>query len=170
MKKPHRAPIALGPQYADGSPSARVFALLTGTWTVSREVTGYGEFEGRASFSPDGARQLAYREAGRFRLVTGTELQAYREYVYLLSGHPAPTIVVLRTEGPSGPASVLHELDFVEDAAGVLTAAHCHRCGRDTYAATFAVTAPDRFELRYRVRGPNKSYDIHSVYVRAQTG
>lgn len=140
-------------------PERRLFAALTGTWTLSRVLPGIGRMSGTARFRELEPGLLHYREEGLLTLDAGQSLEVFREYHYRLEdgqiricfAEPGPprTFHVLRPAG-GGPVSDVH------------------LCGDDTYTGHYEFADDDRFTVGMRVTGPHKDYSSHTVYDRAR--
>jgi Family of unknown function (DUF6314) len=135
---------------------------LAGDWDVVREIADHrsgqaGEFRGRASFqyAPDsgGGRVLDFTERGELRF----------------GGHRGPASRSLRYHGRADGGA---DVRFVDGRAffGLdLRFGSCravHPCRADRYAVTVTWLSPDCFTEIWRVTGPDKDYDMTTVYTR----
>jgi len=137
---------------------SRLFAALTGEWTLARVLPGIGRVRGTARFTPMAPRVLHYREDGIFTLGDGQALEVYREYHYRLEDEQ---IRICFAE--PGPPRTMHVLR--PGATG--SASDVHLCGADTYTGHYEFTGHNRFTVRMRVTGPHKDYSIHTSYDRS---
>jgi hypothetical protein len=136
---------------------------LTGDWDVVREIADHrsgqaGEFRGRASFRPAADSPangvLDFAEQGELRF----------------GGHRGPASRNLRYHGRSdGGADVrfadgraFFRLDLRSGSSRAV-----HPCRADRYAVTVTCLSPDCFTEIWRVTGPEKDYDMTTVYTRA---
>lgn len=151
------------PSQAPENAAATVFAMLPGYWRLCRWIPGHGSFSGHASVSAGPAGRLTYSESGTLQLLNGKLLQASREYIYALT---EGGITVSRPGSAAGELdTLLHELDFCRISDGYV-AEHVHECGEDRYEVTFTAQPPDWLRIEYRVRGPQKDYDMSTEAVR----
>jgi hypothetical protein len=136
---------------------------LAGDWDVVREIADHragqaGEFRGRASFRlvPDspGCNVLDFAEQGELRF----------------GGHRGPASRSLRYHGrDDGGADVrfadgraFFRLDLRFESCRAV-----HACRADRYTVTVTWLSPDCFTEIWRVTGPDKDYDMTTVYTRA---
>lgn len=138
-----------------------VFRLLEGNWELKRSIPNNGNMEGLATFTKDGADVVNYRETGIMELINGRKLMAYREYQYRYE--EGKIAVFFRHNERVG--ELLHVLKFAwEGNESIATA--CHVCGEDTYEATYHFYGENRFNLKYRVKGPLKNYCSSTIFLR----
>jgi Family of unknown function (DUF6314) len=144
----------------------RVFSILAGRWQFDRIVPGVASLLGQASFAPVGRTpsSLRYKEQGDLRLDAGSTYAAACRYLYCLLG---ARIVIEFADGANRGA-VLHDLSFAASRidARVLVAHHRHSCWPDNYELAMRIAGSDRFETHYRIAGPRKNYEMHTVYER----
>jgi hypothetical protein len=164
--------------------------FLRGRWRIERRLVDYaagctGTFDGTAQFevtdvkpvaatpdhdpgtarpAPDDPATLIYRETGELR---------FREY-----HGPASRILIYRGR-PDGTADVFfadrREFYHLDPRSGRWTGQH--PCGQDHYTLTGRLLGDSTFEggafegaafeERWRVRGPDKDYEIFTTLVRA---
>jgi hypothetical protein len=139
---------------------------LEGVWRADREVTDFrsgrtGSFLGTATLARppgDGAASslpgaLAYREEGELR---------FGEH------HGPAARRLLYVPQPDGTAEVLfadgRPFFGLDLRSGFWTAEH--PCGRDHYLVTFRVLDADHFTEHWRVRGPDKDYEMATTLAR----
>lgn len=135
-------------------------SFLQGRWELDREVSDHrlerdGRFRGTADFAPGKTTPdaLDWREIGRLRF----------------GAHDAPAEQRYRVEFPAphracvrfADGRIFHELDLTAGDWAVT-----HACGPDLYRGRFAVSAPDRWTLVWRVTGPRKDLRLSSCYRR----
>lgn len=136
---------------------------LCGPWILRRDIQpGGGHLHGDAVFAAVGEGALAYRESGLLSLRDGSELSAYRQYLYRLN---EDRIVVEFADGPDIGKRFLI-LSFSRTVRG-LEAIDVHICGYDTYHATYRILGPAAFEVIIVVHGPAKAYELVSRYSRS---
>ena len=136
---------------------------LAGDWDVVREIADHrggcaGEFRGRASFRPapdrPGCSVLDFAERGELRF----------------GGHRGPASRSLRYHGRANGAADVRFADgrafFRLDLRSGMCSA-VHRCRADRYAVTVTWLSQDCFTEIWRVTGPDKDYDMTTVYTRA---
>jgi hypothetical protein len=132
--------------------------LLRGTWRVERRLTDHrtgsaGWFRGTARFEPAGPDELAYHESGEL---------AFGEH-----RGPASRRLIYRRR-PDGTADVFfadgREFYRLDPRPGWWQARH--PCGRDEYVLAGRVLGERAFEEHWRVRGPDKDYEIMTTLTR----
>lgn len=131
---------------------------FAGAWRLSRELTDSmgamsGTLEGRAAFTPRGAQQLSYAEAGTLTLDSGAVLQAERRYHW---GWDGDQVVVTFEDG-----APFHHFTPLGQSAGTP-----HLCGADLYTVAYDFTAWPRWQAVWQVTGPKKNYTSRSIYTR----
>lgn len=137
---------------------------LAGEWDVVREIADHrsgqaGEFRGRASFRSapgggSGGSILDFAEQGELRF----------------GGHRGPASRSLRYHGRADGAADVRFADGRAFFALDLRSGSCravHPCRADRYAVTVTWLSPDCFTEIWRVTGPEKDYDMTTVYTRA---
>jgi hypothetical protein len=142
-----------------------VFRSLAGRWELSRTLEpGLGTASGTATFTPDGADRLHYREDVELRLATGYSGTGYREYRYELEGRrirvrlaDGVTMHVLDLGGPGGPGA----------STGSPEAGDVHHCRADDYLGVYRFGPGERFSVEMTVTGPAKDYRILTGYHRS---
>ena len=157
-------------QNARKTAAQRVFRILVGRWRLDRTIPGVASLIGQAVLAPAGGvvSTLRYEERGDLRLNAGSQYAAERRYLYRLIGE---RLVIEFADRPNRGA-VLHDLSFKPspNGAGILVARHRHWCAPDSYDLEMTITGCDRFETRYRIAGPRKNYEMHSIYGREGAG
>lgn len=128
----------------------RRLADFEGRWALSRVILpqagAEGRFLGEAQWRDDGAGGLAYEERGQLTLKGQAPMEAERRYrwdaelnVYFDDGRFFHCV-------PRGGG----------DAA--------HWCAPDQYDVRYDFAAWPRFQVRWRVVGPRKNYEMISDY------
>jgi uncharacterized protein DUF6314 len=144
----------------------RAFRILVGRWRLDRTIPGVASLVGQAVFAPTGnaLSPLRYQERGDLRLNAGGTYAATRRYLYRLMGE---RIVIEFADRPNRGAA-LHDLSFnpSPNGAAVLVARHRHSCWPDNYDFEMTIRGNDRLETRYRIVGPRKNYEMHTIYDR----
>ena len=147
-----------GPWLAGG-----IVGYLTGDWDVVREIADHragqaGEFRGRASFrlatNSPGSAVLDFAEQGELRF----------------GGHRGPASRSLRYHGRADGGADVRFPDGRAFFRLDLRTGSCravHPCRADRYAVTVTWLSPDCFTEIWRVTGPEKDYDMTTVYTRA---
>jgi hypothetical protein len=148
-----------------GSPSlpGGTVGYLAGDWDVVREIADHrcgraGEFRGRARFQcvTDGAECAVLDFAEQGELSFG--------------GHRGPACRSLRYHGRADGGADVRFTDGREFFRLDLRWGNCravHLCRADRYAVTVTWLSPDCFTEIWRVTGPDKDYDMTTVYTRA---
>ena len=60
------------------------------------------------------------------------------------------------------PERLFHTLDRISDQSATAD----HTCEKDRYAGIYTFIRPEEFHLEYRVFGPNKNYEMKTVYTK----
>jgi hypothetical protein len=138
---------------------SRIFCSLEGSWKLSRTITNQGSVEGMASFrkKADYPDVLLYKEEGVFIPSNGKPLNFSQEYEYHYSKEKISVFFARERD------RLLFALEFVEHNK----AFGAHQCGYDTYRATYQFRLPEAFELTCVVEGPNKDYQIKTIFKKS---
>jgi hypothetical protein len=136
---------------------------LAGDWDVVREIADHrsgqaGQFRGRASFRSAADR----RGCGVLDLAEQGELR--------FGGHRGPASRSLRYVGRADGAADVRFADGRAFFRLDLRTGSCravHHCRADRYAVTVTWLSPDCFTEIWRVTGPEKDYDMTTVFTRA---
>jgi len=152
-------PTAVGEPGGGPSLPGGTLGYLAGDWDVVREIADHrsrqaGEFRGQASFRPVTSGVLDFAEEGELRF----------------GGHRGPASRSLQFRGVAdGGADVRfadgHAFFRLDLRSGSCRAVHL--CRADRYAVTVTWLSPDCFTEIWRVTGPDKDYDMTTVYTRA---
>lgn len=62
--------------------------------------------------------------------------------------------------------SVLHEFQIPQDFRLPLTLRHVHHCKNDKYELFMTFLSKNKFKTIYKILGPQKNQEIHTVYSR----
>ena len=141
---------------------ASMFAWMLGSWTFSREISGYASVRGEASVTPEGEDAARYEETAWVSLVRGGTLKARQCYLYRRLALPVHGFEVRFCE----TEELFERLEFREEAGGVLRARARFLCGDDVYESEYAVDAEGRLLVEHAVRGPRKDYRVRTTYER----
>jgi hypothetical protein len=156
---------------------------LRGRWRIERRIAdhragGAGTFDGLARFEADGAEAdgaeaegIEAHGVGASGIeVSGIEVLAYHEHGELrFGGHrgPASRSLIYRRR-PDGTADVCfadgREFYRLDARSGAWQGQH--DCGRDRYTVAGEMLDSGRLRERWRVRGPDKDYEITTILVR----
>lgn len=136
---------------------------LAGEWDVVREIADHrsgrtGEFRGRASFRPATA-------SARSAILNFTE-----QGELSFGGHRGPASRSLRYRGQADGGADVRFADGRAFFRLDLRTGSCravHLCRADRYAVTVTWLSADCFTEIWRVTGPDKDYDMTTVYTRA---
>jgi hypothetical protein len=136
---------------------------LAGDWDVLREIADHrsgqaGEFRGHASFRSapgcSGGSVLDFAEQGELRF----------------AAHRGPARRSLRYHGRADGGADVRFADgraFFQLDLRFGSCQAVHLCRADRYAVTVTWLSPDCFTEIWRVTGPEKDYDMTTVYTRA---
>ena len=132
------------------------YGAFAGRWRLTRTIadrTGGpdGRFEGRATFTPEGARTLRYVEEGRLHLGDGAVLVASRTYLW--------TVWQNRVEVAFEDGSPFHAFSAGQSGAG-----SDHLCVADHYRVTYDFGRWPVWSTLWRVTGPRKDYEMTSRF------
>ncbi|AFC71000.1 hypothetical protein MC5_03280 [Rickettsia australis str. Cutlack] len=132
-----------------------VFSRLFRKYQINRIIDNYGYGEGMAYFLPENLNKLIYKE----------ELQIhYNDYDYQIHANKKYRYIVKNsniTKYFTAPENSLsHRLDFIDNSRAIGS----HLCGSDEYSATYIFLNPDSFYLNYKIFGPQKNYNINTVF------
>ncbi|WP_271603704.1 DUF6314 family protein [Bradyrhizobium sp. CCBAU 45384] len=141
--------------------ASEVMKRLIGAWSFTRLIAGQGSMQGLATFTPLDPEGLAYREQGRLKLLTGTELEAEREYVFREHGRGFDVFF------KETPSRLFHAIELAGSDDGVWTGSADHLCHFDRYQSTYTFRPEGSFAIRHVVSGPRKDYMIITTYTRA---
>ena len=175
----------------DGEYVARAcFRALQGEWQINRRIVSEdrnfsGTLSGHASFhprfpTPDRSGEAfdlehLYVESGTFRSASGLEMKATRRYVYRYSeAKDQLSVWFVKPDDDLVVDYLFHALDFVSPAvareAGACIAKADHLCVEDMYWTEYRLPlqaiALHEFEIKHRVKGPNKDYVATTQYNR----
>ncbi len=110
--------------------------------------------EGTASFNPITESEFHYEEKGLLTVSEKKQFNATQNYIYRLE---SGQIQVYFNEKP--PRLFL-SLQFVQDQVAEAS----HICSEDLYHATYNFLGQEQFSIHYRIEGPRKNYEIHTLY------
>ena len=141
-------------------------STLTGEWQLNRDVIlhdmhghkTFGTLTGNITFIPDGTNKLLVQEKGVLT-INQTDNDVYRSYIYELKDNR----VYILYNDDHRKGDILHELDFIKNINGEISAKHCHICKDDKYTIEFSINSDKTITIDYNVRGPHKNYDMHSL-------
>ncbi|WP_202068766.1 DUF6314 family protein [Rickettsia tillamookensis] len=106
---------------------------------------------------PESLNELIYKEELQIHYNDyDYQIPANKEYRYVLEDD---NIVKYFAKAEN---SLFHRLDFIDNSR----ATGSHLCGEDQYNATYIFLNPDSFTLNYKVLGPQKDYNINTVFNR----
>ncbi|RCK53926.1 hypothetical protein TH25_00700 [Thalassospira profundimaris] len=156
-------------------PVHRVFNSLHGDWNLERDMGDMGHFMGTARFfiATDSAKNsLRYREEGVLHRFDGQKFEGYREYDFVL--HDDAIELLFRDPVGFGNRYVLlsfspANISNSNNPENSLFAQDHHPCGNDMYHHRMIWQDTNHFETRIKVTGPNKDYELHSLYQRQTT-
>lgn len=140
-----------------------ILEQLTGRWKIERRIENEdASFEGEALFSKIEEKTCLYRETGILRLSNGSEIEAYRSYVYRATD---TRLLVEFGDGPDKGKRFV-ALEFQTENDSLLSAKDTHRCGDDVYLVDYRLSLPASLATKISVSGPRKDYCAHSTYSR----
>ncbi|MBC9877832.1 hypothetical protein G8O24_10820 [Bradyrhizobium sp. INPA01-394B] len=140
--------------------ASEVMKRLTGSWSFDRLIAGQGSMQGLATFTPLDPDGLAYREQGRLKLLTGTELEAEREYVFREHGGGFDVFF------KETPLRLFHTIELAASDGGAVSGSAIHLCNADRYQSTYTFRSDGGFIVRHVVAGPRKDYTMLTTYRR----
>ena len=137
------------------------FEQLPGQWQLTREISSGDQFVGNAMFSAHDSVRLLLEETGRLELANGQSVTASRQWLWSLSDD------TLLVEFAENPPRAYHQIPLVRTGDGWQGEAD-HLCIDDTYDGAYFV-GENQMKIAQKVHGPNKDYEIVSVYKRVQS-
>jgi len=137
-----------------------IFKALLGQWTVHRQITPGGVFEGQAKFTSLSNSRALYEESGTLTLDHGAVLEPSKRYEWRLEGGG---IAIYFADGET-KGELFHILNFEQrDKAR----AH-HLCGVDIYQSAYQFNLPNKLSITHHVSGPQKDYISLTQLTRAK--
>ncbi|MEY4463489.1 MAG: hypothetical protein RLZZ81_460 [Pseudomonadota bacterium] len=134
-----------------------IFSNLPGKYRINRIIDNHGYGEGVAYFLPKSLNELIYKEELKIHYNDSDhQILASKEYRYILEDD---NIVKYFAEAEN---NLFYRLDFIDDSR----ATGSHLCDKDEYNATYIFLNPDSFSLNYKIFGPQKNYNINTVFNR----
>lgn len=144
------------------SMAARIFAALPGSWSLARDIPGFGRMAGTAAFVAEGAGSLLYRETVAVIAADGGRFDGTRAYRYDLAAGG----IAVRFADPPRAGRDYVRLVF-EDGPEGPSALGIHRCGQDIYRHVMTWIGRDRFRTEIAVTGPRKDDRLFTDYRRS---
>ncbi|HJD56041.1 MAG TPA: DUF6314 family protein [Rickettsia endosymbiont of Pyrocoelia pectoralis] len=139
------------------NPAKELFLKLPGKYHIKRTISNHGCGEGIAYFSQINPNELLYKEELNFTYHGyDNQILAVKEYKYIFENN---NIIKYFTDKES---SLFYKLDFVSNTKAIGS----HLCGQDQYNATYIFVNPDSFSLTYEVLGPQKNFNISTIFTR----
>lgn len=139
-----------------------VLSYFLGHWRVQREISGFGNITGQASFQrhESEAQWLEFQEAMVLPGAKESKPNAFRRYTYRMTDLGFD---IYFSDGATDGALFL---SFAFTQASILTSHHL--CIKDHYNAKFAFLSDHEFELSFSVVGPKKDYSIKTRFTKQQ--
>ncbi len=129
------------------------FKYLKGSWVIDRRISNYGYLKGTAKLHLTNRNSLMYRED---LVMESSRKEWHRDYIYSYEENR------LRKHFSDGRLFYTLQFNCVEES--IITGEHF--CGCDIYKAIYNIKDENAFSLKYKVLGPNKSYDIVTEFIR----
>lgn len=134
---------------------------LPGNWSLNRTIYEFprknimANCKGSASFKPDkkNKNHLAYEEKGDIELPEGKSTSFYKSYHYLIDDEDFKVYFDPELK------NLFHKV-LTSDLIGK------HFCDPDTYQTHYQFTSENAFKTICKVSGPNKNYEIHTMFIR----
>jgi len=135
----------------------KIFSTLSGKYSVKRVISNHGYGEGVAYFLLNNLNELLYKEELKIQYSDyNYQMPTTKEYKYIFAdGNIEKHFVVPEN-------NLFYQLDFIDD----IKAVGSHLCGEDQYNATYVFLNPNFFTLNYQILGPQKNYNIQSIFKR----
>ncbi|HJD59231.1 MAG TPA: DUF6314 family protein [Rickettsia endosymbiont of Omalisus fontisbellaquei] len=134
-----------------------IFLKLSGKYRIKRIIDNHGYGEGVAYFLPESLNELIYKEELKIHYNDyDHQIPANKEYRYILENN---NIVKYFAEAEN---NLFYRLDFIDDSR----ATGSHLCDKDEYNATYIFINHNSFSLNYKIFGPQKDYNINTVFNR----
>jgi hypothetical protein len=140
-----------------------VLRQLEGVWVIRREIPSENaSFDGRATFTLLTEGTYLYCEEGRLALENGSNIEAYRSYLYRAQNG---LLLIDFNDGPNKGERFLN-LKLEKTCDQILHAKGLHYCKDDIYEVQYLIDLPLGFTTTTSAIGPRKDYTAHSKYLR----
>lgn len=148
--------------------SRNIHELFPGCWSLSRQIlSNLDDFSGSATgtatfdYCPE-ANEILYVEKTQLKL-TNTEgiLDTTKRYKFLRNDSGVWT----KFEGLAEEFKRMFDLKIIL-AESILQASGEYVCGSDNYNAIYEFHSPDKFTLKYTVKGPSKNYQTFTTFYK----
>ncbi len=145
-----------------------IFEIFRGKWEISRLIThnfsgetytanGYAEFARSGS-----SNTIKYTEKLRVQNVLDSEFfTSNQEYLYTYNNELNILEKYFSDERP------FYTFSITESSGQQFLAYGNHLCNHDIYKAEYQFTTKESFSIKYTVNGPEKNYNIYTLYIRA---
>lgn len=144
------------------SMAAQIFAALPGSWSLARDIPGFGRMAGTAEFVEESAGNLLYRETVEVITAGGGRFDGTRAYRYEL----ADDGIAVRFADPRRAGRDYVRLVFEDGLEGPF-ALGIHYCGQDIYRHVMTWICSERFRTEIAVTGPRKDDRLLTDYRRS---
>ncbi|KAL8799090.1 MAG: hypothetical protein Q9182_006153 [Xanthomendoza sp. 2 TL-2023] len=171
----------------------QIFDALAGTWMIEREIrsalpmfpsgtfSGEAQFESRPQTAVELDKELLYIEDGKFTTEQGLAFTATRRYVYRYQREvDKMSVWFVKPDENTAVDYLFHELRLQgsTDASNqnspsvneTISSRSYHLCVEDHYTPNYVFHLGNRilqrWQLAYRVKGPQKDYIADASYVR----
>ena len=154
----------------------QIFNNMQGIWTIDRifKPSGSGSLSsvfGQATIQPSQDNSLLYFEEINLFWPNGKKKQAYQSYIYSLQNNVITkfqnysTLDNLSCRRASSKMFDLEFLPFTQNSESII-AMGIFYCHQDVYEAKFIFEHTEKFNIEYKVTGPNKDYHILTNYIK----
>ncbi len=135
------------------------FEHFSGQWSFERYISKPElHIKGNARFSRLSQSSLAYRESGTY-IINEIAYDFFQKRIFMYDEN---SLSVYKNDG-----SLLHIFTFTKvTSSSCGSAKHTHQCNLDTYHCLFLFKTEQCFEINYKISGPNKDYEIRTLYTK----
>jgi len=135
----------------------KIFLRLSGKYSIKRVISNHGYGEGVGYFLHDNPNELLYKEELKIHYSNyDYQILAVKEYRYILENNNIVKYFITPEN------NLFYHLDFIDNSKAIGN----HLCDKDQYNATYIFLSSDSFSLNYQILGPQKNYNINTVFSR----
>ena len=136
-----------------------IFNVLEGEWSIIRDISGYGQYQGNAFFEKKNPYEISFFETGFTQTYLDKKINSSQRYCYRLENN---FISVYFTH----QEKLFYQLSTLNFCNKFYAATAEHQCLNDLYQITYYFYNNNHFDLIYIVRGPHKQYRSNSQFLR----
>jgi len=134
--------------------------VFLGQYSYKRSISSPRmSLDGTACFEQNQANQILYREQGSYTLGE-IEQTCYQKQTFIVT---KSNLYIYKNA-----LQLLHEFTLGTMPGFPVKLTHTHLCKNDRYALEMVIHSFNNFSTSYRVQGPSKNYNIHTIFRRIQ--